>query len=160
KYAVPGFTYPDGKQAHLFSSAHPKTVERHFKWMELYGIDGVFVQRFLVELGNPSTDKVLAHVRNAAAKTGRVYAVCYDLSGFPKEKLYDALIKDWKHLVDMQNVTKDGRYLHHGGKPVVFVWGFFSDRFGPDLAHKIIDFFKADKRYAATLIGGCEWQWR
>ena len=34
KYPVPGFTYPDGKSAHLFSSTHSKTVERHFKWME------------------------------------------------------------------------------------------------------------------------------
>src|SRR5439155_622863 len=29
KYAAPGFTLPDGKPAHLFSSSHPKTVERH-----------------------------------------------------------------------------------------------------------------------------------
>lgn len=160
KYPAPGFTLPDGKPAHLFSSTHPKTVERHFAWMKEYGIDGVFVQRFLVELGDLSTDKVLAHVRGAAEKSGRVYAICYDLSGAPKDKLYDLITADWKRLVDDKKVTKDDRYLHHGGKPVVFVWGFYSDRFGPKLANQIIDFFKAEGRYAATLVGGCRWHWR
>jgi hypothetical protein len=160
KYPAPGFTYPDGKPAHLFSSAHPRTVQRHFRWMKEYGIDGVFVQRFLVNLRDPSFDKVLGHVRTSAAKTGRVYAVCYDLSGAPTDKLYGLLVDDWKRLVDGWKVTRDGRYLHHGGKPVVFVWGFFSDRFGPALAHRIIDFFKEDGRYSATLVGGCPWWWR
>jgi hypothetical protein len=160
KYPAPGFTFPDGKPAHLFSSTHPKTVERHFDWMKEYGIDGVFLQRFLVELGDPSTDKVLGHVREAAEKTGRVYAICYDLSGASKEKLYDQLTADWKRLVDDKKVTKDDRYLHHGGNPVVFVWGFYSERFGAKLANQIIDFFKADTRYAATLVGGCQWYWR
>src|SRR5262249_8015218 len=76
----PGFTPPDGSPAHLFSSANPKTVERHFRWMREYGIDGVFLQRFLVELGDPSLDAVLGHVRRSAEQTGRVYAICYDLS--------------------------------------------------------------------------------
>ena len=160
KYPAPGFTLPDGKPAHLFSSAHPKTVERHFQWMKEYGIDGVFLQRFLVELGDPSTDTVLGHVRDAAEKSGRVYAICYDLSGASKDKLYDQLTADWKRLVDDTKVTKDDRYLRHGGKPVVFVWGFYSDRFGAKLANQIIDFFKADTRYAATLVGGCAWSWR
>ena len=159
-FPAPGFTDPDGKAAHLFSSAHPKTVERHFRWMEQYGIDGVFVQRFLVDLGNASTDRVLGHIRAATAETGRVYAVCYDMTDAPKDKLYDRLVEDWKRLVDEQHVTRDDRYLHHGGKPVVFVWGFYSDRFGPALAHRMIDFFKADGRYGATLIGGCQWVWR
>ena len=160
KYPAPGFTYPDGKPAYLFSSAHPKTVERHFQWMAQYGIDGVFVQRFLVDLGSPSADRVLGHIRAAAAQTGRAYAVCYDLTGAPTDKLYEQLVGDWRRLVDEQQVTRDDRYLHHGGKPVVFVWGFFSARFGPALAHRIIDFFKADARYGATLVGGCPWQWR
>jgi hypothetical protein len=128
--------------------------------MEQYGIDGAFVQRFLVDLKNPSSDLVLGNVRASAAKTGRVYAVCYDLTGAPKERLYDLLIGDWKRLVDQKKVTQDERYLHHVGKPVVFVWGFYSDRFEPALAHRIIDFFKTDKRYGATLVGGCQWQWR
>jgi hypothetical protein len=160
KFAAPGFTHPDGKQAYLFSSAHPRTVERHFQWMQHYGIDGVFVQRFLVNLGNRSFDQVLGHVRKSAEKTGRVYAICYDLTGAPQNRLYDLLVEDWKRLVDQEKITKDRRYLHHNGKPIVFVWGFFSDRFGPALAHRIIDFFKSDQRYAATLIGGCQWQWR
>jgi hypothetical protein len=160
KYAAPGVTHADGKPAHLFSSAHPKTVERHFRWMEQYGIDGVFLQRFLVNISNPSFDRVLGHVRRSAAKTGRVYAVCYDMTDAPRDRLYDLLVEDWKRLVDADKVTQDERYLHHGGKPVVFVWGFFSDRFGPALAHRLIDFFKTDKQYGATLVGGCPWQWR
>lgn len=160
KYAAPGFNYPDGKQAHLFSSAHPRTVERHFQWMEQYGIDGVFLQRFLVSIGDPSSDRVLGHVRTAAANTGRVYAVCYDLTDAPKDKLYDVLVADWKRLVDELKVTQDEAYLHHAGKPVLFIWGFYSDRFSPALANRIIDFFKADKNYGVTLVGGCQWRWR
>jgi hypothetical protein len=159
-YPAPGFTRADGTPARLFSSADAATVDRHFAWMRACGIDGVFVQRFLVELGDPSVDMVLGHVRAAAGKSGRVWAVCYDLSGMPKDRLYDRLASDWKKLVDDRKVTADDRYLKHGGKPVVFVWGFFPDRFGPELAHQVIDLFKADGRYAATLVGGCPWQWR
>ena len=159
-YQAPGFTHPDGTPSRLFSSAHPKTVERHFDWMRRYGIDGAFVQRFLVDVGRPSADRVLGHVRSAAAKSGRAYAVCYDLTGAPKDGLFDQLVGDWKRLVDAEKLTRDDRYLHHGGQPVAFVWGFFSDRFGPDLAHRVIDFFKTGDRYAAALVGGCQWRWR
>ncbi|OWK38677.1 Glycosyl hydrolase family 99 [Fimbriiglobus ruber] len=160
KYATPGFMYPDGKPAHLFSSANPKTVDRHFRWMEQYGIDGVFLQRFLVDLNNRSGEQVLTHVRAAAAKTGRAYALCYDLTDAPKDKLFDTLTADWKRLVDEAKVTGDSRYLRHNGKPVLFVWGFYSDRFGPDLANRVIDFFKNDPKYGVTLVGGCQWAWR
>lgn len=160
KYASPGFKHPDGKPAYLFSSGNPKTVERHFQWMKDYGIDGVFLQRFLTELQRPSMDQVLGHVRMAAGRTGRTWAICYDLTGAPPERLYPMLVNDWQRLVDKEKVTRDARYLHHAGKPVVFVWGFHSDRFPAALAHRIIDFFKKDGRHAATLIGGCPWQWR
>jgi hypothetical protein len=160
KYPAPGFTYPDGKPAHLFSSANPKTVDRHFDWMQQYGIDGVFLQRFVVSLRDRSTDQVLASVRKSAERTGRVFALCYDLTDAPKDKLYDLLVADWKRLVDESKVTQDARYLHHNRKPVLVVWGFYSDRFGPDLANRIIDFFKNDPKYGVTLVGGCQWWWR
>ena len=128
--------------------------------MERYGIDGVFVQRFLVDANTPSTERVLGHVRDSAAATGRVYAVCYDLSGIRERRIRDLLAKDWARLVDDLKVTRDDRYLHHAGKPVVFVWGLYPDRFGPATAHQILDVFKADDRYAATVVGGCPWSWR
>jgi hypothetical protein len=160
KYPAPGFTNPDGKPAHLFSSANPKTVDRHFRWMQQYGIDGVFLQRFVVDLNDRSVDQELANVQKSANRTGRVFALCYDLTGAPKDKVYDLLTADWKKLVDETRITQDGRYLHHNKKPVLFVWGFYSDRFGPELANRIIDFFKNDPKYGVTLIGGCQWWWR
>ncbi len=160
KYPAPGFTYPDGQPAHLFSSANPSTVERHFRWMQQYGIDGVFLQRFLVALQDRSVDQVLANVQKSASRTGRVFALCYDLTDAPKDKMVDLLVADWKRLVDDSRITRDPRYLHHNSRPVLFVWGFFSDRFGPDLANRIVDFFKNDPKYGVTLVGGCQNRWR
>jgi hypothetical protein len=161
KYPAPGFTFPNSQQAQLFSSAKRRAVERHFAWMRQYGIDGVLVQRFLVELDGPTDPtRVLDHVRAAANRTGRVFAVEYDLTGMPSDRMLERLVRDWKYLVDEKKVTADPRYLRHGGKPVLAVWGFFSDRFDAALAHRILDFFQADGRYAVTLIGGCPWSWR
>ena len=44
------FTHKDGSVATVFSSANSKTVNRHFKWMNDYGIDGAFIQRFVLNL--------------------------------------------------------------------------------------------------------------
>ena len=159
KYAAGDFRDADGQPAMLFSSANPQTVARHFAWMEQYGIDGVFLQRFLVNADNPSFDKVLAHVRASAAASGRCYAMCYDLTDYPADKLLATLVRDWKRLVDDLKITQDKQYLHHNGKPVLFVWGFYSDRFQPELAHQMIDALKTDADHAVTLIGGCQWYW-
>ena len=71
KYPAPGFSYPNGKPANLFSSANAKTVERHFEWMRKYGIDGVFAQRFLVGLGGGAADSDRILGRYATRPTGR-----------------------------------------------------------------------------------------
>jgi hypothetical protein len=160
KYPAPGFIFPDGRPAYLFSSANPRTVDRHFDWLREDGIDGVLVQRFVAGVADPDNSRVLSHVRAAAKRTGRVFAVEYDMTGTPTDRLFQLLTSDWKGLVDEMKITTDPRYLHHQGKPVLAVWGFFSDRFEAALANRIIDFFKKDKRYGVTLIGGCEWPWR
>ena len=160
KFPVPGFMHKDGTPAHLFSSVQPRTTLRHFEWMQQYGIDGVFLQRFLVEAEKPSSGLVLKNVRSAAAKTGRTYALCYDLSGFPAEKIVDTLLADWQRLVDIEKITQDKNYLHHNGRPVLFVWGFYSDRFSPAIANRLIDGLKQASPYQVTLIGGCQWYWR
>src|SRR5262245_45699474 len=87
---------------------------------------------------DPSVDQVLANVRKAAARTGRVFAIGYDLTGAPKDKIVELLTADWKRLVDDTQLTQDGRYLHHDKKPVLFVFGFYADRFGPQIANRLI----------------------
>jgi len=160
KYPAPGFTLPSGKPAFLYSSAHPRTIARHFRWLRDYDLDGVFLQRFLVNLRNESYDSILAEVRKSAAETGRVYAICYDLTGARSDQIYDQLTKDWQRLVTERKITRDDRYLHHNGRPVVFLWGFFSDRFSAETAHRILDHFQTDPQTRVTLIGGCPWYWR
>jgi hypothetical protein len=41
------------------------------------------------------------------------------------------------------------------------VWGFYRNQnITPDVANRIIDFFKKDPKYKVFLAGGCEWEWR
>jgi hypothetical protein len=160
---VEGLKHKDGSQAYLFSSQRQATTDVHFKWMKQYGIDGVYVQRFVVGCGNPNsvhTTGMLAHARNAANKYGRTFSITYDMSGMPTDKLYDTMTNDWKFLVDKMQITKDKRYLHQGGKPVLQIFGFYPERFSPEVANKIIDFFKNDPKYGTFLVCSGAWWWR
>lgn len=159
QYPAGNFTYPGGAQAYLFSSQDQQTVDRHFDWMMDSGIDGVFLSRFVVSVASRPTN-VLINVRNAANRTGRTFALEYDLTGQPTNTVFAQLTNDWRWLVDNLHLTQDPRYLHHNGKPVLMVWGFFADRFSTNLAHQIIDFFKTNPVYGVTLVGGGEWWWR
>jgi hypothetical protein len=138
--------------------------------MRDYGIDGVWLQRFLVDLpGGPSQEfhpsrlRVLHHVLAAAQETGRVWALSYDIAGMPADRTFEVLTRDWKTLVD-EKTTQEPRYLHQGGQPVVQVWGFYRDdtnnRMTAELARRLIDFFKAPGHYSAFLVGGGDWNWR
>ncbi len=169
-YPAPGFTYPDGKQAYLFSSDNAATVLRHFQWMRDYGLDGAWLQRFAVGLkGGPipvwydSTLAVLGHVRRAANQTGRVWAISYDIAAMPPELIYDVVTRDWKDLVD-SGVIADECYLHEGGKPVVMMWGFYpgdkSNRISTETGNRLADFFAAPGPYQAFFVGGGTWNWR
>lgn len=170
RFAAPGFTYPDGRPAELFTSDHPTTVLRHFQWMKEYDLDGVWLQHFVVDLPGgpaetryPSRFRVLEHVRSAAQKTGRVWALSYDISGMPRDRIFTTLTRDWKRMVDT-GITRDPRYLQAGGKPAVQIWGFYHQNPGnpmsPELAAQLIDFFYAPGPYSAYLVGGGDWDWR
>src|SRR5207253_59686 len=102
KYATP-FRHKDGRVAQVFSSQNRTTVLRHFQWMQQYGIDGVFLQRFGVETRDSKDlrhcNAVLAHCREGANQYGRCYAVMYDLSLLPAGGTRH-VIEDWKLLVD------------------------------------------------------------
>lgn len=157
------FKYPDGEAARVFSSLDKSTTELHFKWMKEYGVDGVFMQRFLgVTRGykNPgkSQDVILKNALESAKINQRAIAVMYDLSGLKADgEDCSSVIEDWKMLVDELNVTNQGddqTYLFHNGKPLVAIWGLgFPDR-PYDIrkigVNRLIDFLKNDPVY-----GGC-----
>ena len=161
-------TYPtaltnqDGAAARVFSSWDESTTDLHFRWMQQYGIDGVFMQRFFgVTRSEPSRRKsrlILEHALTAAQKHGRAIAVMYDLSGLRSSgEDCASIILDWRELVDELKLTSQGTnqtYLYHRGKPLVAIWGLgFPDR-SYNLRtigiEKLIEFFKHDPVY-----GGC-----
>jgi hypothetical protein len=165
-------TYPtaltnqDGTTARVFSSVDQSTTDLHFKWMQQYGIDGVFVQRFIGPLrpaeGRKKSRLVLENAIRSSQKYGRAIAVMYDLSGLKGSgEDCSAIIQDWKELVDELKITSQptNNYLYHKGRPIVAIWGVgFPDR--PYNIHnigieKLIDFLKNDPEYGgcATMLG-------
>ncbi|MEX0988367.1 MAG: T9SS type A sorting domain-containing protein [Bacteroidales bacterium] len=160
------FVYPDFTQAGLYSAYTKKTVERHVKWMKDYGIDGVFVQRFLGSTASRRNlrDTVLQNVRYGAEKYGRAFANMYDLSGGNTETLVEWIKNDWMHLVDDLKILESPNYLHHNGKPVLSIWGFgLSGRPGtPMEAEEIIRWLteEAPEKYKVTLKGGVDDKWQ
>jgi hypothetical protein len=130
RYPSP-FRFADGRTADLFSSVHPGTVRRHFRWMKDYGIDGAMLQRFATGLGRSgsadSMEMVLRHCTAAANAEGRALTVMYDLSGLPPEK-FRTVSADWRRLVSAGQ-TKQPCAQFHQGKPLVALWGLgFKDR--------------------------------
>lgn len=157
-----GLKLADGSTARFFSSNDKSTVDLHFKWMQQYGLDGVFMQRFFgaakPENRHRGTTNVLRNALEAASKYKRAIGVMYDLSGLKGSgEDCSVLIEDWKYLVDSLHVTnQEGTktYINHRGKPLVTIWGVgFPDR--PYNIRNIglarfIDFLKNDPVY-----GGC-----
>lgn len=67
------FRYDDGSTAHVFSSYDESTVDTHFRWMKEYGLDGVFMQRFVAEIRNPSGKHHFTKVLDSAMKAANKY---------------------------------------------------------------------------------------
>lgn len=163
---VPGLKMPDGSPARLYSAFRKGPVLLHFKWMRQYGIDGVFLSRFIGEAASPSrsrhVNRVLANVREGCHREGRVWAMMLDLST-GRNATTAMVMNDWKFLCDQVKVREDSRYLHHAKKPVVLLWGLgFNDRpWSPEQGEELIEFFKNDPRYGGVyLIGGIDPHWR
>ena len=166
KYSTP-FKHADGSTAYLYSPGNRKTVERHFKWMQEYGIDGVFLQRFAVETANPAglhhRNLVTNNVQAGANKYGRTWAMMYDLSGLGAGQMQRVVHEDWKRLVDRSNILEDPSYLHHEGAPVVAVWGIgFKNRaYTLQESLNLIAFLKDDPVYGGnTVMLGMPTYWR
>ena len=161
--------HADGSRAEVFSSYLRPTVVRHFAWMQAYGIDGVFLQRFINSLsrGNSlaANNAVLENVRAGAREHGRVYALMYDLSSLAPGQA-DVLIADWKRLQRETRLTSDPTYLRHRGKPLLALWGCGfkdDDKPRPSLGdwRKILTFLKEDRESGGlALMVGVPSFWR
>lgn len=157
------FHHADGRVAEVFSSVHPATVRRHFRWMREYGIDGVFLQRFAIEALDPnvsgSLDTVLANVRAAAAAEKRNWCLMYDFSGTKPGAMHGAA-DDWKRLHREGRMDDaDPFYQKFRGKPLVSLWGLgFNDR-PPALVdwERLIRFFRAE---GCSVMLGVPCYWR
>ena len=51
-----GLKLSNGEGARFFCSDDASTVETHFRWMEEYGLDGVFLQRFFGNATRPTKE--------------------------------------------------------------------------------------------------------
>ncbi len=163
-YPTGGFTYEDGRPAKVYSAYTKKTVVRHMKWLRDYGLDGVFLQRFVTNVTGDeklrrSRDTVTANVMEGCEKYGRTFVNMWDLSSFTPGKM-NLIINDWKHLVDDLKITDSPNYLHHRGKPLVAIWGFtVRDEFPESDLQVLLDFFNSEsteEKYRASVMLGVD----
>lgn len=159
------FKLPDETPAKVFSSYDASTTDLHFKWMKQYGIDGVFMQRFVVSIrnqkGKDNYNKILNNAVLSAEKYDRAICLMYDLSGIEAGE-EDILIRDWKELCEKYKLVSrnNNHYVYHHGKPLVAVWGIgFNDRrkYGYEQVKKIIDFLKSE---GCSILVGVPTHWR
>jgi hypothetical protein len=158
-YKTP-FTHGDGSIAYLPSDHDGSTTDVRFKWMKEYGVDGVFIQRFVSNIRSNGIrrnhfNKVVSDALAASRRYDRAIAVMYDLSGMRDSVDVPLIIKDWKNLVDSMKITGGGDdqpYLYHNGKPLVVLWGvgFPGRNYTLKSIGKVIDFLKNDQ-----VFGGC-----
>ena len=168
------FRHADGSVAHVFSSLHPKTVDRHFSWMAEYGIDGAFVQRFATHGAKERRDYrslkyeniKLQLCRDAAIKNGRSWVLMYDLSGLNDED-FPRLAADWKQLrrkMQLGTDPNDSAYLQLNGKPLVAIWGIgFSDdrKYGLEKQEWFIRLLKHNPEWGGmSIMLGVPYFWR
>ncbi|KIO17144.1 hypothetical protein M407DRAFT_33210, partial [Tulasnella calospora MUT 4182] len=175
-YPVPGLTLPNtnGEPAKLFSSRNPATTKRHFHLMAEHGIDGVFVMRNANELSVDNdtwsplanlmriSDEILDGVRAAAEAEGRVWALMYDLTGVPPDKLALVLRHDWGRLVVHKRLLNSPNYLREQGKPVIGLKGIgikgaYQD---PAVVLDIIRQLKTFTPGGAYVLAGVSSSWR
>lgn len=163
-YPTP-FRHGDGSVAHVFSSVNAKTVNRHFRWMKDFEIDGVLVQRFATLAAKDHRsfrmlkfdNQKLMHCRDSAIAHGRAYALMYDLSGLAEDD-FENLARDWKNLrtrMKLGSDENDSAYLHLNGKPLVSIWGvgFNDDRdYSLELPEKFIRLLKNNPEWGGMSI--------
>ena len=129
-YETEKFILPNGNKASVYSAYDKSSVLLHFRWMKEYGIDGVFMQRFVGEVidnpnGKDHFDKVLESAMEGSNTYQRAICVMYDLGGFVPGRTAKTLA-DAQDIMDkyqLKDRTKQKFYLHQNEKPLIVLWG-------------------------------------
>ena len=158
------FRHKDGSPAYLYSPYDEESVDLHFKWMKDYGIDGVHMQRFVVEIkegnakGKRHFNQVLSNALKAAKKYGRAISIMYDLSGCgPEDVAY--LKQDWEELqaaFKLFDKDENPTYVRHNGKPLLTIWGVgFNDNrnYTTSDVDRLVSQLKGPENRVAIMLG-------
>lgn len=129
----------DGTNAYLYSAAYQSTVNTHVEWMKEYGIQCVFVGRFMqplidrnqayVDFRNKVVDNFANATNNSTITQGDPkFAIFYNLTTskttVPTTRDYlTELWEDWKWVVDNTNWINNAKYLKKDGEPVLRIYG-------------------------------------
>lgn len=163
-YQTPFNNYPNGQPAKMFSSYDQSTVNKHFEWMQTYGIDCAALQRFANEITPGSSiksfrDGVATKVKNAAQLYGRKFYIMYDVSGWGD---LNALKTDWTNTIassSVLNLLSSNAYAMQNGRPVVSIYGLgYANH--PSNASEALDLINWFKNQGCYVIGSVPGQWR
>lgn len=162
------FRHSNGTVAHVYSAANPKTVNRHFRWMKDYGIDGVFLQRFGWALKHPRIlrhrDEVLKNVRQSAFEQNRLWALMYDLTSLKAGDIGKYVIPDIRRLVEAGGLANDPAYARYRERPLIGIWGVgFDDNRAYSLSEcqDLVEFLKHDPVYGGnSVLLGVPYHWQ
>ncbi len=167
---VTNFKNSKGEPQFVYSSENKKTINRHFKWMKQYNIDGVYLQRFGTEIKNSNSanaqfvDSVLRSSLEAAIEHKRGISITYDLSGLESGELMSVIAQDWKRLCDQYRIREQSCFFHDAKKPVVMIWGVgFNDgrKYTLKETSELLEFFQNDPLYGGNrVIFGVPTFWR
>ncbi len=167
-YSSP-FILPDGSHASVFSSYDESTVMTHFKWMKQYGLDGVFMQRFVGEIQDPKHkdhfDKVLDNAFKGSDTYDRAIAVMYDMGGVvpSSPSMAESMVKDAQELMDkyvLKDRSKHKYYLYENGKPMLALWGIaFNDSSHPKPSY-LEPYIEQLQAQGWAIMLGCPAYWR
>jgi hypothetical protein len=155
------FCFKNGLAAELFSSVHPDTIHRHFRWMREYGIDGAFVQRFGTVLKNErllaSVNQVLESAQIAAETEERLLGVMYDLTNLDAAH-FPTVLEDWRHLV-AGGLTERPSFPKYNGRPLAAVFGLgFAGQPAPPNAWRTL--LQGFRETGCSLLVGVPTFWR
>ena len=127
-YETPkGFELPDGTRPRVFSSYDESTVNLHFRWMKEYGVDGVFMQRFVSQITDNAalshSNKVLESAMMASNEYARAISIMYDMVGMNAGTSVDVVLDDARQLAQKYNLMERSAgqryYLYHNGNPLI-----------------------------------------